>query len=173
MEVRFLVGDLTKVQADAIVNPANSEGEMGGGIAGAIKKVGGKIIEEECMRQAPIPIGQAVLTTAGSLNCDYVIHAPTMAMPVQRTNVVNIANAMKAALQLAAEYEIEVLAVPGMGTGTGRVAIDDAAKTMIESIKISSSATRHLKELHLIDRNEALVQAWQKFWNDEAVNTEP
>ncbi|MFQ5752180.1 MAG: macro domain-containing protein [bacterium] len=165
MAVRFLVGDVTKLEVDAIVNPANSEGEMGGGVAGAIKKAGGKKIEVEAMAQAPIPIGSAVLTSAGTLKCDYVIHAPTMEAPVQRTTVEKIHLAIQAALQLAKKYEFEKLAIPGMGTGTGRVTIEDAAEVMITAIQKSQSLTVAVKELILIDRNKELVEAWQRYWS--------
>ncbi len=167
MEVQFLVGDLTKMEVDAIVNPANSEGEMGGGVAGAIKKAGGKAIEGEAMELAPIPIGKAVVTTSGKLKCQYVIHAPTMEVPVQRTSVEKIFKAVQAALQMAAELEIESLAIPGMGTGTGRVPVIDAAKAMIDAIREHQSTLEHLKKLILVDQNQAMVDAWQHVWNVE------
>ena len=60
-------GDLTQVKCDVIVNPANSSGYMGGGVAGAIKRAGGSIIEKQAIAQAPIPVGEAVITTGGNL----------------------------------------------------------------------------------------------------------
>ena len=60
-------GDITSLDADAIVNAANSALWMGGGVAGAIKRAGGQGIEDEAVRQAPIPVGEAVVTGAGSL----------------------------------------------------------------------------------------------------------
>ena len=55
-------GDLTKISCDAIVNPANSSGNMGGGVAGAIRKIGKDVIEKEAVSKAPIPVGKAVVT---------------------------------------------------------------------------------------------------------------
>ena len=72
MNVRFEVGDLTKLEVEAIVNPANSEGEMGGGLAAVLKRRGGKQIELEAMEFAPIGLGSAVITTAGKLGADYM-----------------------------------------------------------------------------------------------------
>jgi len=60
-------GDLTKVEAHAICNPANSLLYMGGGAAGALKRAGGEEIEREALKQAPVPVGKAVATTAGRL----------------------------------------------------------------------------------------------------------
>ncbi|MFQ5864572.1 MAG: macro domain-containing protein [bacterium] len=168
MEVQFLVGDLTKMEVDAIVNPANSEGEMGGGVAGAIRKAGGKIIEEEAMEQAPIPIGEAVVTTSGKLKCEYVIHAPTMEVPVQRTSVDKIFKAVQAALWTAVEYEFETLAIPGMGTGTGRIPVEEAAQAMMDAIREAKSLSRRLKKIILVDQNDEMVQAWENAWKVES-----
>ncbi|RMF63910.1 MAG: macro domain-containing protein [Calditrichaeota bacterium] len=172
MEVKFLLDNLTKMEVDAIVNPANSEGEMGGGVAAAIKKAGGKRIEEEAMEQAPIPIGKAVLTTAGKLNCEYVIHAPTMLVPVQRTSADKVAQATRAALELAKEYELERIAFPGMGTGTGRVPVDDAAKAMVNTIKTFPGVENHFTEIFLVDLNQEMVDAWERCWEAEPEENE-
>jgi len=71
--ILVLCGDLTRVEADAIVNPANSHGLMGGGVALAIRRARGRVVEEEAVAQAPIPMGSAVVTSAGSMSCKYVI----------------------------------------------------------------------------------------------------
>jgi len=83
-------GDLTQIPCDAIVNPANSFGYMGGGVAGAIKRIGGVEIENEAIAKAPIPVGTAVETTAENLPCTFVIHAPTMEQPAMRIGVKNV-----------------------------------------------------------------------------------
>lgn len=170
MEVHFKVGDLTKMEVEAIVNPANSEGEMGGGVAYAIKKAGGKEIEEEVMKQAPIPIGKAVITTAGSLKCQFVIHAPTMETPVQHTSVEKISNAVCAALQMAKGYEIKSLAIPGMGTGCGRVPPEEAAVAMIDTLREFQSSSSILKKVIFVDLKKAMVQAWEQAWHRELDN---
>src|SRR5260370_32717250 len=98
MEIVAQQGDITKVKADAVVNPATSLGEMGGGVAGALRRVGGAEIEKEAMAQAPIPVGEAVQTAAGQLPFRYVIHAPTMEKPAEPTTVDKIRKATLAAL---------------------------------------------------------------------------
>jgi len=165
MEVRFLVGNITKLEVDAIVNPANSEGEMGGGVAAAIKKAGGKKIEQEAMELAPIPLGNAVVTSAGKLKCEYVIHAPTMMVPVQRTSVEKISNAVTAALQVSTELSIRRLAIPGMGTGTGKVPIEDAAKAIADAIRRFSTSSNAISEIIFVDKNKEWVQAMENDWN--------
>ena len=71
-------GDITEYEVDAIVNAANSDLAMGAGVAGAIKRKGGTIIEEDAARQGPVEVGDAVVTTAGNLPAGYVIHVEAM-----------------------------------------------------------------------------------------------
>ena len=76
-EVEAVMGDLTEMDAEAIVNPANSRGVMGGGVALAIRRKGGRELEDKAKAKAPIPVGSAVLTTGGRLTARPVIPAPT------------------------------------------------------------------------------------------------
>ena len=153
-------GDITKIVCDAIVNPANSYGFMGGGVAGVIKRVGGTEIENEAVSKAPIPVGNAVLTTAGSLPCKYVIHAPTMEQPAMRINVDNVKVATKAALQYAFENNIKTLAIPGMGTGVGGVSLEDAAREMI---KIGKNYGDKFKKIIFVGYSDELANAFNKY----------
>ena len=160
MKITVQQGDLTKLKVDAIVNPANSHGVMGGGVAGVIRRVGGEVIEEEAVKQAPIPIGKAAVTTAGNLPCKKVIHAPTMVNPTERTDAEAVRRATVAALEAADKAGLSTLAFPGMGTGVGRVPLDVAASTMAKAIR--SFKAKSLKEVTLIGIEEAMVQAFQK-----------
>ncbi len=158
--IQIVLGDLTQIKSDAIVNPANSFGKMGGGVAGAIKRAGGVEIERGAVAQAPIPVGKAVATTAGSLASKYVIHAPTMEKPTQRTTVENVKRAVDAALSVADHLHLESLAFPGMGTGVGKVPYDAAAKAIV-SVLLSFEA-KSLKRVFLVDRNKKMIQAFQE-----------
>ncbi|MDQ3830194.1 MAG: macro domain-containing protein, partial [Candidatus Tectomicrobia bacterium] len=71
-------GDITECAVDAVVNAANNHLWMGAGVAGAIKRKGGQVIEDEAVRQGPIPVGEAVVTSGGTLQARYVIHAAAM-----------------------------------------------------------------------------------------------
>ena len=77
-DIKIIQADITELKVDAIVNAANNKLVMGGGVAGAIKRKGGKIIEDEAVKKGPIKIGEAVATSAGNLPVKYVIHAATM-----------------------------------------------------------------------------------------------
>ncbi len=99
MELRLIRGDITQVDAEGVVNPANSLGEMGGGVAGLLRRKGGEVIEAEAMAQAPIPVGSAVATGAGRLPFLRVIHAPTMERPAVSTTADKVGMATRAALK--------------------------------------------------------------------------
>ena len=152
-------GDLTQKRVDAIVNPANSAGLMGGGVAGVIRRVGGSVIEDEAVKRAPIPIGKAVLTTAGNLPCQGVIHAPTMIRPAERATAEVVRKATVGALRCAEEAGLSSIAFPGMGTGVGRLPVDVSAKTMVDAIH--AFPAKKLKEVYLIGFEKEMVEAFQ------------
>jgi len=154
-------GDITQIRADAIVNPANSRLIMGGGVAGAIKRAGGPVIEEEAIQRAPVAVGEAVATTAGKLGAKYVIHAPTMARPAMDTNLASVEKATTAALNVARELGLLSIAIPGMGTGVGGVPVREAAQTMIGAIRRHLSEGTTLKCIFLISIDEELSSAFE------------
>ncbi len=136
IEVRFEVGDITRVQTDAIVCPANTDLWMGSGVAGAIKMFGGTAIETEAMRQGPIARGEAVITGAGSLkNCRYVIHAAAMGGPEWIPSPVSIHDATLSALKRAAEHGLASVVIPALGTGNGGYPLAAASRPMAEAVR--------------------------------------
>ena len=76
MVIHIAKSDITEMAVDAVVNPANSLGIMGGGVAAALSRKGGPTIQREAMSLAPIAVGAAVVTNAGQLWAKHVIHAP-------------------------------------------------------------------------------------------------
>ena len=154
-------GDITRTQAQAIVNPANSKLMMGGGVAGAIRRNGGPAIEREALRSAPIRVGEAIATTAGKLDARYVIHAPTMALPAMSTDLENVQKATSAALRVAKALGISSIAIPGMGTGVGGVPVKEAAQTMVGGIRQHLSEGTSLKHIFLVSTDERLIRAFE------------
>ncbi len=134
-EILVKIGDITEEQVDAIVNPANSFLVMGGGVAGAIRRKGGKVIEDEAISKAPVDVGDAVATGAGKLKAKYVIHAPTMKYPASATDEKSVRLATRAALKVARQLGVKSIAFPGMGTGVGGVPYHVAANAMCDEIK--------------------------------------
>lgn len=138
-EIKVVLGDITEVRADAIVNAANNKLLMGGGVAGVIKRKGGKVIEEEALKKGPIEIGSAVAASAGELAAKYVIHAATMGMDF-KTDEVKIRDAARSSLKLAGELKINSIVFPALGCGTGGFPLLASAKIMAQEV------LKHLRE---------------------------
>jgi len=155
-------GDITDADVDAIVNPANSLGIMGGGVAYAIKKKGGAEIEKEAMRKAPIPVGSAIATTAGKLKARYVVHAPTMERPAGRTSLDKVKRAVRAALNVAEDVGAESIAFPGMGTGVGGLKAEEAAAVIVSTVVEFLRGSRNVRRVLLVGFTPDLVEAFSK-----------
>jgi O-acetyl-ADP-ribose deacetylase (regulator of RNase III) len=125
-------GDITEYTVDAIVNAANNHLWMGAGVAGAIKRKGGQVIEDEAVRQGPIPVGEAVVTSGGTLQARYVIHAAAMGQDLT-TNADLIRQATRSSFMRAAELGVTSLALPALGTGVGGFSVHEAARVMIDA----------------------------------------
>jgi O-acetyl-ADP-ribose deacetylase len=126
-------GDISEVEVDAVVNAANSQLWMGTGVAGALKRKGGVVIEEDAVRQGPIEVGEAVLTVAGNLPATHVIHAATMG-PDLKTDPQKIAAATRATLAIAERRRMTSVAFPALGTGVGGIPPLQSAEAMLSAI---------------------------------------
>ena len=116
VKVQVVQGDITLENVDAIVNAANSMLQHGGGIAGAIVRRGGRIIQEESNRKAPVPTGSAVSTTGGSLSARYVIHAVG---PIwgEGNEQEKLEHAVASALEEAVRLGLRSLSIPAISSG--------------------------------------------------------
>jgi len=132
--IRVVQGDITARETVAIVNAANNHLWMGSGVAGAIKAKGGDVIEKEAMAQGPIAVGEAVVTTAGALSNEYVIHAAGMGQDL-RTSAEIIAEVTRNSLKRCAERQIESVAFPTIGTGVGGFSMAECARVMLENAR--------------------------------------
>jgi O-acetyl-ADP-ribose deacetylase (regulator of RNase III) len=135
MKLEVVIGDITSSKVEAIVNAANSELWMGGGVAGAIKRAAGDGVEQEAMAQGPIEPGESVATSAGELPAPirWVIHAATMG-PDLMTSETLIRQATTSALAQASRVGATSLAYPALGTGVGGFRMDQAAEAMVSSV---------------------------------------
>jgi len=152
--IRVAEGDICDRGAEAIVNAANSHLWMGGGVAGAIKRRGGPEIEREAIAQAPIPMGESVVTGAGSLEARHVIHAAVMG-PDLATNADYIRQATLSALARANELRLRSIALPALGTGVGGFSLRQCAGIMLDAVAqhAAASTTLELVEFILFGRN--------------------
>lgn len=135
--LRVVHGDLTAEQVDAIVNAANEHLAHGGGVAGAIVGKGGRQIQAEStewVRQnGPVTTGTAAITGAGSLPTRYVIHAvgPIWGSGDEQCK---LANAVRNALELAAEYRLGSISLPAISSGIFGFPKDLCAHIMIDTV---------------------------------------
>ena len=140
-------GDITDWEVDAIVNAANSTLAMGTGVAGAIKRKGGVIIEEEAMQQGPVEVGEAVLSTGGNLAATHVIHGAVMG-PDLKTDGETITKTTRSFLALADKHRLTSIALPALGTGVGHipppVSADAMLKEVVAHLKRGQSSLRRV-----------------------------
>ena len=120
-------GDITTFAYDAIVNAANSRLAGGGGVDGAIHRVGGPSIMEECRRIGGCPTGSAVVTGAGRLRSKHVIHAVAPFYGGKPEHARQLRSAYSTSLRIANELALRSIAFPSLGTGAYRYPIEEAA----------------------------------------------
>jgi O-acetyl-ADP-ribose deacetylase len=159
-------GDITDWDVDAVVNAANTTLAMGAGVAGAIKRRGGVIVEEEAMRQGPVEVGEAVLTTGGNLAATHVIHGAVMG-PDLKTDPEKIATTTKAILALGDKHRITSLALPALGTGVGHVPPAASAEAMLREVVAhlrtgNSSIRRIVFVLYQDDAYRAFIETLKR-----------
>lgn len=140
MKIEVISGDITKINADAIVNAANSSLMGGGGVDGAIHRAGGKQILDECIiirnRQGKCKTGEAVVTAAGNLPAKYVIHTvgPIWNNDEEKCSKL-LANCYKNSLKLAESLGVKTISFPNISTGVYGFPKELAAKIAIEEVK--------------------------------------
>jgi O-acetyl-ADP-ribose deacetylase len=163
--VVIITGDLVEQQVDAIVNAANNELQLGGGVAGAIRRAGGPSIQEECDAHGPVRVGEAAITGAGRLRARFVIHAASMALG-GRTTRVSLKSSMDHVFRLAHQHDVETIAVPAVGTGIAGFPIDDCARVMAESLHSALSEGWQASEVRFVIFGEdAKVPFESAFWH--------
>jgi O-acetyl-ADP-ribose deacetylase (regulator of RNase III) len=133
-DVVVVEGDITALDVDAIANAANDHLWMGAGVAGAIKRAGGEVIEREAVGKGPIEVGDAVATGAGALKARWVIHAAVMGQDL-RTSADVIARATRRTLEVADELGAHSIALPAFGTGVGAFPLDECARIMVHAVR--------------------------------------
>lgn len=137
--IRVVEGDLTTMDADAIVNAANRFLQHGGGVAGALVAAGGQIIQEESDQVAPIRVGEAVITTGGALPARHVIHAvgPRMGEGDEDRK---LRSAGVSALAVAERHHLTSIALPAISSGVFGYPIERSAAILVDV------AVRHLEQ---------------------------
>jgi len=153
-------GDICDLEVDAIVNPANLSLWMSTGVAGAIKRAGGDEIEFAAVRQAPVPLGESVVTPSGSLAARAVIHAVSLDRD-RRTSGPVIEAAVRSAMARAREIEAQSVAFPALGTGVGGFPLDEAARITVETVRDELERSPGIDHVTFALRGAAAYEAFQ------------
>ena len=146
IQIEVYQGDITQLELDALVNAANNRLWLGGGVAGALKRAGGKEIEAEAVKKGPIPIGEAVATGAGRLKARHIIHAVVMGQDL-KTDAKKVRQATKSSLLRADELGIKSIAFPALGTGVGGFPMAECARIMISEVRQHSATKTGLEKI--------------------------
>jgi O-acetyl-ADP-ribose deacetylase len=149
LAVEVLRGDLTQQAVDAVVNAANNDLMLGGGVAGAIARAGGPSIQAECRKIGPIRVGDAAITTAGSLKAHFVIHAASMQLG-GRTTSEGLRGATRRSLELAKERGLQSIAFPAVGTGIAQFPVEECARIMLEEVLAHSREPTSLRQVRFV-----------------------
>ncbi len=162
-KISIVIGDITDAEVDAIVNAANNELILGGGVAGAIGRKGGPRIQAECDRIGPIHVGEAAVTGAGKLKCRWVIHAASMRLGGQAT-AEYLRSAVKSSLLCAEEKGVKSIAFPAVGAGIAGFPVRRCAEIIMNEVA-QALRRRAVKkvEFYLFDQMayDAFVEAYR------------
>lgn len=161
VEVKILQGDLTTEDADAIVNAANNDLQLGGGVAGAIARRGGPRIQEECDRIGSIAVGDAAITGGGQLRARYVIHAASMRLG-GRTTAQALRTSTRRSLELASQRGLRSIAFPAVGTGIAHFPMDQCAAIMIDEVVSHAARPGSILEVRFVLYGDDALRAFEK-----------
>ncbi|MBY9014812.1 MAG: macro domain-containing protein [Candidatus Lokiarchaeota archaeon] len=144
--IKIVLGDITDLGTDVIVNAANAQLILGGGVAGAIRRKGGPKIQKECNEIGGTFVGGAVITTGGNLKTKHIIHAvgPRMGEGDEDTK---LTNAVLNSLRLMDEHGLKTISFPAISTGIFGYPIDRCAKLLISTTKKYLVGETQIKEV--------------------------
>jgi O-acetyl-ADP-ribose deacetylase (regulator of RNase III) len=154
------VADLTDQDVDAIVNAANNDLVLGGGVAGAIRRRGGPSIQDECTAHGPVRVGEAAITGGGQLKARHVIHAASMALG-GRTTATSLHASMCATFEIARRSGFDTVAVPAVGTGIAGFPLDECARIMATCVSRAFHDGWEPSEVRFVLYDEAAQRAFK------------
>ncbi|MBN1314459.1 MAG: macro domain-containing protein [Anaerolineales bacterium] len=136
--IRVVQGDITQERVDAIVNAANSHLAHGGGVAGAISRAGGPVIQKESAEwvaiHGPVPTGGGAITGAGRLPCRNVIHVVGPVWRNQGDEDQLLASAVASAIRIAGEHNLKTIALPAISTGIFGFPKERGARVIVQAV---------------------------------------
>lgn len=157
--------DLTETDTDAIVNAANNDLILGGGVAGAIRRKGGDEIQRECNEIGSIPVGYAAITTGGKLKARFVIHAASMRLG-GTTTAESLRNSTTHCLRIARERGLRSIAFPAVGTGIAGFPLEECAKIILREAAEHLLGETSLETVHFVLFDDDAKEIFQRTWKE-------
>jgi O-acetyl-ADP-ribose deacetylase (regulator of RNase III) len=162
-KVVLLAGDLTEMDVDAIVNAANNDLILGGGVAGAIRRKGGDEIQRACSKIGTIPVGTAAITTGGRLKARHVIHAASMELG-GRTSAESLRGSTSHALHIARHKKLKSIAFPAVGTGIAGFPMRECAEIMLTEVLAHLKDPTPLEKIYFVLYDDEALEVFQEVW---------
>ena len=162
-KILLIKGDLTEQDTDAIVNAANNDLQLGGGVAGAIRRKGGDMIQEQCNAIGSIPVGGAAITSGGNLKARYVIHAASMQLGGQTTPHA-LRSSTAHSLRIAAQKSLKTIAFPAVGTGIAGFPMEECAEIMLAEAADHLKRGTSLEEIYFVLFDDAALKTFEQVW---------
>ncbi|ADQ14609.1 macro domain-containing protein [Halanaerobium hydrogeniformans] len=155
LELEFVQGDIVgQPDLDAIVNAANAELRMGGGVAGVIHRAAGPELEKKSSSLAPLKPGEAVITDGYQLENDFVIHTLGPVYGVDKPEERLLAKCYQNSLKIAEKTNIESIGFPAISTGAFNYPIQEAAAVSLQTVKEEIYELKSIKLIRFILYNE-------------------
>jgi O-acetyl-ADP-ribose deacetylase (regulator of RNase III) len=162
--ILLIEGDLTEMETDAIVNAANNDLRHGGGVAGAILRKGGRVIQEESDAIGSIPVGGAAVTSGGNLKARYVIHAASMELGGKAT-AHSLRSSTAHSLRIAAQMGVKTIAFPAVGTGIAGFPMEECAEIMLaEAVAHLKQGITSVQKIYFVLVDHAALETFEKVW---------
>jgi O-acetyl-ADP-ribose deacetylase (regulator of RNase III) len=143
VSVALVNDNIANREADVLVNAANNQLQMGGGVAAALRSRGGIEIHLEAIRHAPADIGSVVRTAAGKLAARHVYHAVVIDYDVSKgTSAADVAAVVRNLVRQAAADRVTSMAMPLFGAGVGGLSIETSLNTILEGLEAAAAEVR-------------------------------
>src|SRR5688572_29761769 len=172
IEMKVVRGDLTTQQVDAIVNSVNNDLLLGGGVSGAISRVAGPAVQEECHRIGTVPLGTAVVTAAGNLAAKWIIHAAVNPLGLW-ADAKSVRSAVRNVLAKAKELGAKRLAFPAIGTGAGGFPIERCVDILVEEVLKHGETPTSVEEVMFVLYDEKPFAIFEERYKEKLNPTPP
>jgi O-acetyl-ADP-ribose deacetylase (regulator of RNase III) len=172
IEMKVVRGDITTQQVDAIVNSVNNDLLLGGGVSGAISRVAGPAVQEECHRIGTVPLGTAVVTSAGNLAAKHIIHAAVNPLGLW-ADAKSVRAAVRNVLKKAQELGLKRLAFPAVGTGAGGFPVERCVDILFEEVQKHAESPTSLEEVSFVLYDEKPFAIFEERFKERMNPTPP